>query len=97
MLRERNRAGIHLDFCADCKGVWLDRGELDKIVEREASDRDWDDDDDRSSRRGDRDRDRSERREDDDRYRSQGGYQQKSKKKSFFESLTDIVGGGEAD
>lgn len=28
------RAGIEIDFCPECRGVWLDRGELDKILER---------------------------------------------------------------
>jgi len=28
------RQGIEIDFCPKCRGVWLDRGELDKIVER---------------------------------------------------------------
>ncbi len=32
-----DRAGIEIDFCPQCRGVWLDRGELDKIVERSAS------------------------------------------------------------
>ncbi len=30
------RAGIEIDYCPTCRGVWLDRGELDKIVERSA-------------------------------------------------------------
>ena len=56
------RQGIEIDFCPKCRGVWLDRGELDKILERSAAyqpatpppgtdprlryDRDRDDDDD---------------------------------------------------
>jgi Zn-finger nucleic acid-binding protein len=28
------RAGIEIDYCPNCRGVWLDRGELDKIIER---------------------------------------------------------------
>jgi Zn-finger nucleic acid-binding protein len=28
------RQGIEIDYCPNCRGVWLDRGELDKIVER---------------------------------------------------------------
>ena len=28
------RQGIEIDYCPSCRGVWLDRGELDKIVER---------------------------------------------------------------
>lgn len=29
-----DRQGIEIDYCPDCRGVWLDRGELDKIIER---------------------------------------------------------------
>jgi Zn-finger nucleic acid-binding protein len=57
-----DRNEIEIDVCPSCRGVWLDRGELDKIIERsagvrssESSGRDFDrDDDDR------RDRDRGE-------------------------------------
>lgn len=28
------RQGIEIDYCPSCRGVWLDRGELDKIIER---------------------------------------------------------------
>lgn len=28
------RQGIEIDYCPECRGVWLDRGELDKIIER---------------------------------------------------------------
>ena len=28
------RQGIEIDYCPTCRGVWLDRGELDKIIER---------------------------------------------------------------
>ena len=31
------RSGIEIDYCPQCRGVWLDRGELDKIVERSAA------------------------------------------------------------
>lgn len=31
-----DRQGIEIDYCPDCRGVWLDRGELDKIIERAA-------------------------------------------------------------
>ncbi len=29
------RQGIEIDYCPKCRGVWLDRGELDKLIERE--------------------------------------------------------------
>jgi Zn-finger nucleic acid-binding protein len=32
------RQGIEIDYCPKCRGVWLDRGELDKIIERSAND-----------------------------------------------------------
>ena len=28
------RSGIEIDYCSKCRGVWLDRGELDKVIER---------------------------------------------------------------
>ncbi|MDQ4114230.1 MAG: zf-TFIIB domain-containing protein [Actinomycetota bacterium] len=28
------RQGIEIDYCPQCRGVWLDRGEIDKIIER---------------------------------------------------------------
>ena len=30
------RSGVEIDYCPKCRGVWLDRGELDKIIERSA-------------------------------------------------------------
>lgn len=32
-----DRQGIEIDYCPQCRGVWLDRGELDKIIERTAA------------------------------------------------------------
>ncbi|WP_367380099.1 zf-TFIIB domain-containing protein [Stenotrophomonas cyclobalanopsidis] len=33
-LQMAERHGIEIDYCPGCRGVWLDRGELDKIIER---------------------------------------------------------------
>jgi uncharacterized protein len=33
-----DRQGIEIDYCPQCRGVWLDRGELDKIIERSQRD-----------------------------------------------------------
>ncbi|HCA60146.1 MAG TPA: hypothetical protein DEP46_19450 [Blastocatellia bacterium] len=33
-LQMSERQGIEIDFCPECRGVWLDRGEIDKIIER---------------------------------------------------------------
>lgn len=30
------RRGVEIDYCPQCRGVWLDRGELDKLIERNA-------------------------------------------------------------
>lgn len=32
-----DRNGVEIDYCPTCRGVWLDRGELDKILERSAA------------------------------------------------------------
>ncbi|MBM5580014.1 zf-TFIIB domain-containing protein [Burkholderia pseudomallei] len=82
------RQSIEIDYCPTCRGVWLDRGELDKLIARA--------DDDASERRRDPARDagrgdehdehgrrRHDARERDASYRSQqGGYR---KKKSLFD------------
>jgi Zn-finger nucleic acid-binding protein len=66
------RQGVEIDYCPECRGVWLDRGELDKIVERSAAEderrgsgRDRDDD------RRDDDRDQERMRQSDDRFRDE--------------------------
>lgn len=33
-----DRQGIEIDYCGQCRGIWLDRGELDKIIEKSAQD-----------------------------------------------------------
>ncbi len=54
-LQMTERQGIEIDYCPTCRGVWLDRGELDKIIDRAAPagrlDRGDDDDYDRSRSR----------------------------------------------
>ena len=32
-----DRQGIEIDYCPECRGVWLDRGELDKIIDKSNS------------------------------------------------------------
>jgi Zn-finger nucleic acid-binding protein len=58
-LRVADRQGVEIDYCPQCRGVWLDRGELDKIIERSnvtfepaGRRRDDDDDDDYKYREG---------------------------------------------
>jgi Zn-finger nucleic acid-binding protein len=65
-----SREGVEIDFCPQCRGVWLDRGELDKIIDRVALSTVPDGrDDDRDRGRDDRDRDRDRDRDDRDRHR----------------------------
>ena len=33
LMSEKN--GIEIDYCPECRGIWLDRGELEKIIEKE--------------------------------------------------------------
>ena len=78
-LQMSDRQGIEIDYCPECRGVWLDRGELDKIIDRSATwtpERDHDDD------RGRKDRDVKPPKE------------KKSKTKSFFETIMESVGEG---
>lgn len=37
LLQMSERNGVEIDYCPRCRGVWLDRGELDKIIERSSS------------------------------------------------------------
>jgi len=36
-LNMTKKAAIEIDYCPQCRGVWLDRGEMDKIIERSGS------------------------------------------------------------
>ena len=36
VLQMTDRQGIEIDYCPQCRGVWLDRGELDKLIDRSA-------------------------------------------------------------
>ncbi|WP_193164946.1 TFIIB-type zinc ribbon-containing protein [Microbulbifer hainanensis] len=38
VLLQKDRNGIEIDYCPNCRGIWLDRGELEKIIERSAAD-----------------------------------------------------------
>lgn len=37
LLQMTSRENIEIDYCPQCRGVWLDRGELDKLIERSAA------------------------------------------------------------
>ena len=93
-LAELDRSGVRIDACRSCRGVWLDRGELDKILERERSGGGREDDEDfiremtggsRSKERYGFDRGTADRIYDD--YRSHKSH--KKKRKSFLDELFD--------
>jgi Zn-finger nucleic acid-binding protein len=89
LLTIADRSGIEIDWCPTCRGVWLDRGELDKIIDRTAGDIGGgggyrDDDDDRY-------RGRERYRDDDDRYyRDDDRYRGRRKKKGLLGDLFDF-------
>lgn len=92
------RSGVEIDYCPECRGVWLDRSELDKIIERsaEAPAPPRDDrrrDDDRDDRRDDDrrydDRRYDDRRYDDRRYDDRGRKPYRKKRESWLGELFD--------
>lgn len=54
-LQLAERAGVEIDYCPKCRGVWLDRGELDKIIDRSVQEppqaQVWNADDDRGRKK----------------------------------------------
>lgn len=68
------RSGIEIDHCPTCRGVWLDRGELDKIIERSAVQAISPPEPYREQR---------------PQYDNRGGHYPHKKRKSFFEELFD--------
>ena len=94
-----SREGVEIDFCPQCRGVWLDRGELDKVIERAAAsvapaaavggrDPGYYDER-REPRYDDRDRHDDRDRYDDDR-RGRDRDHKKRKRRSFLEDLFEF-------
>ena len=77
-----DRSGIEIDYCPECRGVWLDRGELDKLIQGSARSEEPRYDD----RRHDRDYDGDER----DRHSSRDDGRHHKKKESFIGDLFDF-------
>ena len=91
VLEERERDGVVIDACPRCRGIWLDRGELEKLIARAAAD--FNDDQQVDPRRaeargwgGDDDDD------DDDRRRAARGRsgQPGGRKRRWYESFGDL-------
>lgn len=100
-LREVQKHGVSVDICPGCKGLWLDRGEMEKIMELVAADGPGPEmrsdqarsqhvsDEPRRPSRDHDDHDSHEKRDHDEHGREQG-YGQRKKKSSW---LGDILGG----
>jgi Zn-finger nucleic acid-binding protein len=91
------RQGIEIDYCPTCRGVWLDRGELDKLIERQASFNQPRREEPRDTYRQDEYRESRERRDhdddDDDDYRHNNGHRgdkRHHKKEGFLGDLFDF-------
>ena len=79
-----DRQGIDIDYCPQCRGVWLDRGELDKLIERSAASVSPPP---QGSQQRDRDRDQD--RYDDDDWNKKG-YPKKKKATSLLGEIFDF-------
>ncbi len=81
------RQGVEIDYCPKCRGVWLDRGELDKILERGAAELGGR----TGTPPGDRGPERSYERHDSDEYPAYGhsGHGMHRKRRSFLDDLFD--------
>ena len=87
------KKGVEIDYCPECRGIWLDRGELEKLIEKEEKyvDEEY-------SRRREYEKYNHERREYErkDPYYHDDDYkykQHKRKKESFFGEIFDVFGG----
>lgn len=87
LMSEKN--GVEIDYCPECRGIWLDRGELDKIIDRARDARDGYRESERQEYR--REERRDDRREDryDERYDERARYDKK--KQSPLSALGDIM------
>jgi Zn-finger nucleic acid-binding protein len=104
-MRQYERSGIHVDQCSECRGIFLDRGELERLIDAEAAfhapaaapavtapadTRRYDDRDDRDRRERDRRYEEQRRHEEQSRYGYSGhGHSPHRKRKSFLSELFD--------
>ncbi|HKX73428.1 MAG TPA: zf-TFIIB domain-containing protein [Candidatus Saccharimonadales bacterium] len=89
-LQMTTREGIEIDYCPQCRGVWLDRGELDKIIDRSVVPAQQDHS--QQPRQHDQPREgyREERRDDDDYRGDHNNHQKHHKKEGFLGDLFDF-------
>jgi Zn-finger nucleic acid-binding protein len=73
-LKITDRQGVEIDYCPNCRGVWLERGELDKLLERARSAGDG----------------RYERDDHDDFPRGDRGHDPRRRRKSWLSELLDF-------
>lgn len=87
------RSGIEIDYCPECRGVWLDRGELDKLVKGSAEyERDQYQSRDREYRGHDDEDDEYRRRDDRGHYDEDSRHHGKKKRGGFMENIFDGFG-----
>ena len=83
------KQGIEIDYCPQCRGVWLDRGELDKLIDRsQPQDRGQDRRQDDSNSYESRDHDRRDYDEDHGKHDNRQGH--KKKREGFLGDLFDF-------
>ena len=85
-----DRQGIEIDYCNECRGVWLDRGELDKIIEKSnnANSSERNNSDNRERQSNERNYDNHSDHYDD--YKQNNDYKNKNKKGGFLGDLLDF-------
>jgi uncharacterized protein len=89
-----DRQGVEIDYCPQCRGVWLDRGELDKLIDREANAAPPPSREREQERPRSRDDDRPRYRDDDDdddrKFGSLGGGHKRKKKGGFLSEIFEF-------
>ena len=88
------KQGVEIDYCPECRGIWLDRGELEKLIEKEQSynqrreeSRRYEED----YHKHDYDKEYRDHYKDDDYYKK-NKYGKKKKKESFMGEIFDMFG-----
>ena len=95
------KKGVEIDYCPECRGIWLDRGELEKLIEKEVSYNDSHYER-KTSSRDERDYDRDYEKDYDRKYKKdeyysnkyydKKKYPRKKKRESFLEDIFDVFG-----